>query len=640
MGDEYYLTDLTTELRLHYDIQAQAYYRMKFGIEVQAPEPQVRWHQAEGYPAEIVAAVDQNRTSYFEVDIFHPSGEGRNAVLNKVHVLQRMLDQALRHQLDGDARRVYLKVRPVGATNATLIPVILGVLKTDTALYSQEAETNEIVWGAALALTLEPYGQADTPITLKNYLINPSFETGSGTAGLAGGWELTGAPTITRTTVGPLIGAYRTGLTIATNGDGIRQAVEGPAGMTEAVGYIWFRNVAGDWSLVLRDTTTATTLGATTISIANADRTETVGGITWYRVVVSAQGVTPGNNVALWVRSDIGIGTSIILDAAYLTFGTTTAPAAWSSYYQLQNRADTSAANPERINYIDVWGVPGDAPALVDFLLDWKVLGSLKDKLLIGKKVDGKYRAAAITGWIESDEFTGNTAAFAAWSAGTGTSNNHYFRLTQNGTANEGSGTRTTTLSGSAARYVADSPKRAFAIVRSSNTSSTFWLTYATSSTTLHTSQAKTVGAANTWTLVDLGLINAAGVFPEDVADASYPVTFMTISVAIPQSSSATADIDAVLLMPVDEILLLDEAFTLNITGNSYIRGSYRDAYFDQGLQHPAMFGSMWYAEAGNTTTRYRLAIFGSNDSYNLTDAVNITTLSITPRTRHLLGTA
>jgi hypothetical protein len=161
-------------------------------------------------------------------------------------------------------------------------------------------------------------------------------------------------------------------------------------------------------------------------------------GNTWYRVPVSTTSLPSGNDVQIIVQSINGAATYYV-DGAYVELGTSTAPKAWMSARAIDNRNDpqsTSAATENYLNYIDVWGIPGDAPALTDFRLtgDSNASGSF-DILVASSIADGTTLAANHFHWIESDatEVSYPGSGIGSWTDQTGSTNDHYKQFAATG---------------------------------------------------------------------------------------------------------------------------------------------------------------------------------------------------------------
>ena len=364
---------------------------------------------------------------------------------------------------------------------------------------------------------------------------------------------------------------------------------------------------------------------------------------TWYRYSVSGTNVNA--NFRLYITRTAALATKVstfVVGGAYLQTGTTTAPDAWCSTSAIYNRYDPVSANPERINYVDVWGVPGDSDALVKTAV---TLGSVSRTTIIASRhTDGEILAANIDHWIESDELT-TTSASGTWSTGTGTSDNHYQRFTEGGSP--GTNSRAyISLTDSNARALLKYPRRLFAVARASSTTSQFvGVVYAAGEATSLTDKTKTsdtgtaVQTVNTWELIDLGLINGYGLLPSSPPSDSDQEVSLNVYVQSAPSSS-TNDIDA-LLLPVlgDEFVVwVGKENTRSSGGEIVFDGTAKAVVSAASGIYEQTPGGLWYAAPGKMN-RYVFSVVGSSGANTLADTMSVS-FTVYPRTRHLLGTS
>lgn len=142
--------------------------------------------------------------------------------------------------------------------------------------------------------------------------------------------------------------------------------------------------------------------------------------------------------------------------------------------------------------------------------------------------------------------------------------------------------------------------------------------------------------APNTWELVDLGLANQIS----DVVITYSTSGTSEISMKLtPGATSATVDIDAALFLPVT-----DDGFGIfksgpYITGDiGYILGTREEYNLDGDTSLATPSGELWTVPSGNKMSRFVFALTATNNIHDLTDGFSIE-MTVTPQTRHLLGT-
>lgn len=651
MADTFQLTDGTTTVDLIYNSSTQRNYKLRRdGAQLGSTEPRAIWHRPSDYPAELIDAVDDTQIASLTVMVHQDSDI--DDMLDAIVKARRLLRQAKRYYELGDVDRVTLKVQLDGATNATLWPVLYGWVDDSRAQYESVARKHGIAYDAQVVLHLAPYGEAETAITLRNVLhSSPHFVSDLNSDGLADGWALIGTPTTSIRTNRYLIGgSSQRIITDNSTSHGIRSDTIPVAISSTITAYAWVYHSGfgvdpitvqlndGSGNLIAAKVLQAGDAGGVSDRIA-PDAVD--GSQLWYRVALTGSNSSAADAQLLIYRAS-GSATQnsqFWIDACYMEVGGG-APDAWASAYAIDNRNDPNSSNEDRINYIDTWGVPGDAPALVTHKLDWTAITSSKSVFYAGKATDGKILAAERVSWVDSDQFSTSFATNAAWSTGTGTSKNHYHRLTQDGSISEGSGELSLpSVSGDTVREMFANPIRAFGICRSSSVAATFKLSYGLNPATADSSEEITVGATvNNWALLDFGMINMSGQLPFDVPDTSEPDLNLLLTIeGLPGSGSDTADFDALLLMSTDEFLIV-ESSNFTTSNEFYVRGHYQDTILSElGYRDKERLGTMWTLEPGRTMNRITFAITGPTGIYTLTDAA-LVTLEITPRTRHLLG--
>jgi len=644
------LSDGTTEYEFVYNPSSQTDYKMYYGMRVDTGEPEALWHSPDSDERKLIRLVDQPGTIYITQTV--KGGGAWDSVINNITDIRRMLNQAARYQTHGDVNKVYCRIQPTGTTNYTDYEVIYGRVDDSGSYYKSVDVVNTEATGVILELNVRPYGEGEA-ITLRNDLpSSPHFLEDSNSDGLADGWLAVGTPTTGISVARYLIGGKSQQITTnSSSNQGIRSGLVTASSSSTAVAYVWLQGLTSGG--LFGDTVTINLTDGSDVSIQSKtfnpttptgyDKSIVDSNGTWYRYVVSGTNVNA--NFRLYITRTAALATKIstfVVDAAYLQTGTTTAPDAWCSTSAIYNRCDPVSANPERINYVDVWGVPGDSDAVVKTSV---TLGSVSRTTIIASRhSDGEILAANIDHWIESDELT-TTSSSGTWSTGTGTSDNHYQRFTKGGSP--GTNSRAyISLTGSNARALLKYPRRLFAVARASSTTSQFvGVVYAAGEATSLTDKTKTsdtgtaVQTVNTWELIDLGLINGYGLLPSSPPSDSDQEVSLNVYVQSAPSSS-TNDIDA-LLLPVlgDEFVVwVGKENTRSSGGEIVFDGTAKAVVSAASGIYEQTPGGLWYAAPGKMN-RYVFSVVGSSGANTLADTMSVS-FTVYPRTRHLLGTS
>lgn len=625
------LTDGVTTYDFIYDAASQANYSLRKGLRAVMEDTQVLQHIPDNGTPVPVWGNDRPRTIFLTKDV---RGDTVDEVLNKIIDIKRMIDgadqQALRYWTDGDVNRVDFKIQRENATNHTLNPVRWGWVDDSGAHYNAAAVKNGFAIGILVVLHVSPYGEGAT-ITLRNDLpSSPHFIEDSSGNGLADGWNQQGTPMTSIAKTKSLIGGQSQRVeTDSSTTEGISSDNIAASSGVDVVAYAWVFVQSGDDVTVQVRNGAGTVLEAKTVTTAGgSDYDKTAvgeGGDTWYRVSFSTT-TTNTNGVLLYIiraSGDASATTVFFVDGCYVELSQDTVPSAWCSTSAIENRYDVTSGNESRINYFDVWGIPGDSDALVDLSVD---ATSGTNTINIISRITGN-NIHDILYWRESDQYT---SLVGSWSTSTGTSDNHFFQLA--------SGSATGQIGNSEDwQYLVKQSLRVFVIGRSSSTTPTvevkiYGASPLLSGSEIASTDAVSVNAANTWELLDLGLLNLT-----EYADGTSDL-YEVVDVA--DAGSATVDIDAVIFLPIrDEFMMVEiddlsgaasstKDYTTN-GGKKQVRG------FDGFLKQQK--GSIWYAKP-TKENRYIFFMIEDDAENTLATAVTIT-LIVTPRTRHLLGT-
>jgi hypothetical protein len=638
MADSFKVTDGTTEIELIYAAGSQEDYKLQYGTRVSVPEPAVLVHQPDDGESQPIRAVDRDREVYLTMNV---PGDNWDAVIDAVTRLKRMVDgahsQALRYWTIGDVDRVVLRVQKDGSSRYTDLPVKWGFVD-DSGAYHTSIQT-EMGWQIVVMLVVAPYGEG-APIALRNDLASsPHFIEDSNSDGLADGWTIIGGSGALNTTY-YLVGGQSQELTVTSSGaQYINSDTVTASTSSDGVGYIWICEPTGT-----ADPVTIRLLNGSngTISFetfdpsapADYDKTATgAAGETWYRYSVTGNnGGTSGLRIQVIRGSgDASAAGTYYLDAAYLEVDQTVVPAAWCSTSSIENRYDPTSSDESRINYIDVWGVPGDSPGLLDQQLDHIASGVNIRRTTISQIASGKDPAGVKPYFIDSDNFSLSTTNGAASTPTTGDPiGGDFERFTASG--GPSANTLTATISASDWLTLRNVPLRIFLIAQTSSTNTAFELSTSTFSSV---DSGEVSGVGSTWEVVDLGLIIPSGADYFDL----YGATFSNVSIVInftPGTTSATVDFDGLYILPAEsDRFIIGDMAGITSPYRAHVLGSKKDLY-RRGSDVTEWIGGLWYVPA-QTESRHVYLIAFQNNGFNVAQTIDAE-FTITPRARHLLG--
>lgn len=648
MADSIILSDGTTDIQLVKDTATHDY-QWKYGMRVGGRPPRPLWHIPDNSPPQIVRLVNDTQEISFGLQVY-PSDDSWDTAINDLNTIKRWIDgddqQAARYHTDGDVNKIYLRVQLDGMTNYTDWTILYGNVDDSISFYQDAALLNKRMLSVNITLTCEPVGNGAS-FTLRNDLASsPHWVEDSNSDGLADGWSLISTPTVVSDTTNYLTGGVSGRCTTTASGsEGVRTDTVTAASSSDVVAYVWTSlNVNGDnvtaflfdgsGAVVQQKSFDYTTIAAT------ADKTAVdSAGRTWYRIVLS--GTLANANVFLRVsreNADSTQTTRFYIDNAYLHVGSTTAPDGWCSTSAIQNRYDPTASAEGRINYVDVWGIPGDVPATTTLTIDGSTATGTKNLTIVSRLTDGLADAVDVNHWVENGNMT--------WALSTGSdsspsdatrSGGSYTRYTAASPAADGELSIFHSVGSDAYLDFYSIPHRVFLIARSSSASTTMSFQEFPGIVKVGGGTA-TFNAANTWELLDIGYT-----IPIDRATynnfGGSAVAGFVVNVT-PGASSATTDIDAALIFPAnsDGFIIVSNA---NSTTAKRLVGSERQVVYDSAFTAaPGFGGSLWTIPAGEKVSRYVFGLTnGSTQVHHLSDDFEVS-FTIYPRTRHLLGTS
>ncbi len=585
-------------------------------------------------------AVEANKRGTWELTVYDDDNATAewDTILNNVHTLNRhwsgASSTATRHSINGTAEQVRIAILPAGATNTTYWRVQWGHADVSRSYYNPESQQGSAsvaaigAWFIPINLTFEDGGEGDT-MTLRNDLpSSPHMIEDSNSDGLADGWISVNLPTSTTINTSNYLVGGQSQQVVGDQLEGIESAAV-TATTPSIAGYAWIRPYGGSVQFRIKDTTGNVVTKILTDGDTNsvADKTAiSLTGTIWYRV--SYSGALAGNDPQIQILSD-EVGGAFLVDAAYLQLGTLVVPDGWCSSSSLKNRYDplvTTAATRQQINYLDVWGIPGDLPALSKVNID--PTSGKATKYILGAFTDGIDLAQDVAHWHESDDFTDT---LATWTTGTGTIGNHYFQQATTGGMIEYA---------SIDNKYSHQQWRVYVLAYTSDTDATIKIQYYNGSSLvagvlITETETGQLTQTSKWQFVDLGILNLVDVLSPDISFT------LNEELTITQTAAQTIRIDGVLYLPTSSGMNIAKHYDLlSATGQAIDYDPKNGTVFDddEGIALEAI-GTIPDLIPGNVSNRY---IFvqedGTDDEVDITTETDIT-LTVTPRTSHLLGT-
>lgn len=643
------LTDGTTEIDFVYDPGVQDKYRMKYGATVQIEDTQVLQHKPDNDEPTPIRGHDLTRTAILRKDVY---GDSRDDVLNQIAVVKRWVDgadqQALRYWTNGDVNRIDFKIQLDSTTNYTLNPVQWGYVDDSAAFYRPETSkpnAPNFAMQIAVILHLSAYGEGAS-FTLHNDLpSSPHCLEDSNSDGLADGWSQSGSPTTTLITARYLIGGQcQRMVTDTTNAQALITPTATATTSQALAAYVWIATSAtsNDVLTIRLQDGSGNNVESKTFDPANPtaaawDKSATgLDGTIWYRFSFTHTGSparTAANAKILLSRTagEATTASTYFFDGAYIKVGTTTVPDAWCSTSAIQNRYDPTSSNEGRINYLDVWGVPGDSDAAVNIAATVTAVGGFPFRSHWARIKDGKTLAADRKYWFDDLVAGGVINGSYSTVVDASRSGGGYLRYTSTA-----SGSANFTVSLGTNSELLDFmrwPSRVYAITRTSNTASTIELSSAAGSTIISSGLGYT--AVSTWEWIDLGLINPSSVY--DIGDffpagGSNSILFRINATA----GSVTIEIDAIICIPVvEDGFLIGESTSYSVNDVLNVIGEEKQ-YLAVSLGSEWV-GEMWTAAPG-IMNRYILNVSNVSNVHDLTNTYTVSA-TVIPRSRHLLGT-
>ena len=474
---------------------------------------------------------------------FQIKGTDATALGSAIGTVWEMLRKAEEFSVSGLGTQVQLKYQWEGAPSPVYFNILRGALDLGGQLHSPYLLKGTRIRNAALELTCEPFA-VGTAETVENFLKDPSFEiAGSALAD----WTVTaGTGTVTRQTgtgTGTAGAKYGTawGRVVRTGGTAENNAYQETttlgSGTTVSVA-VWRRLLAATSGMSGQLRIESYNSGGTLLSTSTANFTAT--GTVFTQTTITAF-VTEATAATLRIigalRSGTGTGT-VEFDGFYLGTGTAI-PTAWVSGRDVANHFDDNGQ--AHINYLDIYGVPGDVPAALQVKAREN---EAHTDFWVGARHAGRQRDASI--FLEAENFTGSVIAW----------NKVALVSASNGSIATGSGTVTNPAAPATATLNISSPPSGLfrILVRAQNlgAGTTFigmGYAYGSLIQTPGATSDYTAFAQATFQIKDLGNVTIP---PVDIPPGGTTGTFQLRLAWYGSGASDTPSVDWVMLVPVE----------------------------------------------------------------------------------------
>lgn len=646
------------EWELFFNPSTQTAYKITYNIAIGGDAPDVLYHKPDNGAAIPVRANGRNRLIFLELHI--PPQASWDEVLDKIAPISRLVNgadsQAIRAQTTGAADNVRVAIKPDGATNTTYFDVLEGFVDTSRAFTSDVAVLNKTAYKVTVALTCKPYGYGDA-FTLRNDLASsPHMIEDSDGDNLADGLNLVSAPTPVINTNRWITGGQSQELTTDdTTAEGVfTTSVICDIGTNFVIMVSISEGATGNDPITISATNgvggSVTSKKHTPSAPTGYDSTYIdSGGFTWYTYSIAATVATSANARIYVVRAtaDATQNTTFMIDNLYLQINTQTIPKAWASSAALKNRYDptsTSAATQQQINYLDVWGIAGDVPALVKMTSDLTLASGTRKSFIFNRLTAQREGYNLVdqtqyTNWKNNGISLFSSGTNGAWSDVADAARTHgdYIRFTAAGGTGNG-----TSIFEFSDRALYQYPHRVFVLCKASSAAITFNYSVdfvGTGTVNAVTGQSKSVTNTGAWEFIDLGIINLTGMFPPDYPSPGTQAQLSMKCSNVP--NGATFEYDDVAFFIVDECFGIYKTSDVFSNGDTIQIDSVQKMATSSttGFKEPALGDIQGMNITPYEQNRYYFSIYEDDNGHVLGD-IFATELTIITRTSHLLGTA
>lgn len=366
---------------------------------------------------------------------------------------------------------------------------------------------------------------------------------------------------------------------------------------------------------------------------------------TWYQLVVSGTNSDARDAQLKFTLTPDSSGTPagdtplVAIDEVYIyeteRFGFDN----WMIYGErVYNRNDYDNTNPERVNTIDFFNIPGDAPALLTMRLymDDVATGN-GQRMWFSKMADGKY--PIIEHSYEAEDFD-TTGGGGTWTPTAGSVSGGNYAHYAGDSGDSGHLTMEVVDNFNPfSRYVRgffSVPRRIYARCRTSDITASE--IHAEIDTGVHTfvNATKTLTANSTWEWIDLGPLD---VLLSDSGSKTFVPISIEFHVDITSGSSIGFDVDKVEFLPTgNDGHMLVEIPTI-VQGEYYLADGFNGDFVQGtvGVRLPRE-GACWTIEPGNVMTRIVVGWTDKSNAHVHSNDIRVRAF-VYPRTTGLLGT-
>ena len=295
---------------------------------------------------------------------FQIIGSAIGTVVGRIQDINNLLRKAEEFAKTGFGNQVQLLYGWTNASSTVAFNILEGTLDLGQNLHTPYLSTGTLIRNARLQLTAEPFAMG-TKETLENRLADPSFEIDSALADWA---NVNQAGSSNRSTTGSakygtaaLILSIGTTGAVAGNQHIRQQEFAIPTNTTTPyVASVWVKaDQATNCTFSLRISVRGT--GGAQVSQGQSSLTGTNGSM---QLLTTSATATGSGSVLYMVFFELTTATATgtyFVDGAYFRTGTSL-PTAWISGRDVKNHFDDDGQ--AHINYVDVYDVPGDVPAV------------------------------------------------------------------------------------------------------------------------------------------------------------------------------------------------------------------------------------------------------------------------------------
>jgi len=346
--------------------------------------------------ADLLERVYENRVVNLRLWIM---GSSRDNLITNINAINAALERAAEYAAFGLGSQLLFRRQWDSATNASDFHVLEGVLTLEGETTTLHAKNNRIA--AVLHLLCKPF-VLGSAITASNYVFDPSFEI-AGTALADWTENITATGTTARSTAQAKYGTASLLLTM-TNSGASGQVVERTQVLTDVdAAEVWSYSAWINFTALSNAKAVLVALyndgGATQVTV---ERTTVTSG--WVQITLANQTVPAGaTQVTLKLRleSTASSATGTLYFDGAMAVLASSVPEIFVSGRDVYNHYDDDGQ--AHINYVDIYGVPGDLPALCQIKL---TENEAHTEFWAGARHSGRLDDGSI--WIEGESTTDN----------------------------------------------------------------------------------------------------------------------------------------------------------------------------------------------------------------------------------------